>query len=137
MTNKIEMGKTYKSRDGRAVRVLCVDRKAIRVGGESVVALVSNEDGYEDSVILHSDGRYWGTLGDSEYDIFEHSPWEDVKVDTKIYVRDEATDEWVPRHFAFYDKTECRVNAFCHGESSFTSSGAGEHVSWVFAKLAE
>lgn len=51
---KIELGKDYTTRDGRPVRVLCVDR----VGIQPVVALVRLENGEEIPLSFSSDGQF-------------------------------------------------------------------------------
>lgn len=45
MTSKIEMGKQYRTRDGRAVRILCVDRQGS--GLWPVIGLLTGKDGKE------------------------------------------------------------------------------------------
>lgn len=71
----ITMTGKYQTRDGRAVRVLCVDRKAY--SNESVMALIS-ERGGENIYAFHSDGHFY-PLGDSELDLIpaptKHEGW--------------------------------------------------------------
>lgn len=65
METKIEMGKQYKTRDGREVRVLCVDREHCLY---TVVALVSNV-----VVTYTADGHQFSGQ-DSAVDLIEVKP---------------------------------------------------------------
>lgn len=80
----IEMGKKYTTRDGRAVRILCVDRQAY--SNESVMALIS-EKGGENIYAFHSDGHFY-PLGDSPLDLIpvptKHEGWILVSKDGTI-----------------------------------------------------
>ena len=69
----IEMGKQYQTRDGRAVRILCVDGP----GSQPVVGIVEGEDNLD---TWNMDGT-WGTRSDS---------WDLVPVP----VKHEATMQW-------------------------------------------
>ena len=51
---KIEVGKTYETRDGRLARVICTDRKS--VGGTPVIALVTRSDDIEWTCGYDSEG---------------------------------------------------------------------------------
>ena len=60
--------------------------------------------------------------------------WSTVTVDTPIYVRDNKTDEWKPRHFAIYK------NGTIYAWRSGTTSFSAKHkwcLNWKYAKLAE
>ena len=62
--------------------------------------------------------------------------WDKVPIDTKIFVRDDESDEWIPRHFAGYENG--LVQAFPNGRSSFTLGDYCDRLtSWIYAKLAE
>ena len=61
--------------------------------------------------------------------------WDEVPIDTKIFVRDDESDEWIPRHFAGYENG--LVQAFRDGRSSFTLKDCDHLTSWICAKLAE
>jgi hypothetical protein len=53
----IEMGKKYQTRDGRAVRILCVDFDS-RKTGYSVVGSIREPDGSEVVGLRDADGRF-------------------------------------------------------------------------------
>lgn len=64
--------------------------------------------------------------------------WENVPVDTPIYVRDNEGAPWIRRHFAFYK--EGKVYAFADGLTSFTSKYTNlpyTESEWNYAKLAK
>lgn len=131
--NKIEMGKSYKTRNGDAVRVLCID---LRDNKYPVVVAMVDVHGKEDLFKYTAEGCCYSDGSASEHNLIEHSPWSDVAVDTKIYVRMSDGDCWEPRYFA-----SCRpggtvgVLAWDAGTTSFTGNGLKCH--WNFAKLAE
>lgn len=90
---------THCTNDGRLARILCTDRANPT---HPVVALVaSTVDGSESFVYLTKD------LHSSSYKgapfLREYNPWEDVPVDTPVWVRYDALDgSYSPRHFAGY-----------------------------------
>jgi hypothetical protein len=90
----IDMNKKYRTRDGRQVRILCIDGPKERF---SVIAVV---DGY----LLHYApcGTFYAPERDccSSLDLVEVSPWDDFKVDEPVMVRDGDLERWVERHFA-------------------------------------
>ena len=72
----------------------------------------------------------------SYLDFTEYEPptdWSKVKVDTKVYVRDNIDQHWKPRYFAKYEK-----GTFYAWEDGATSWSAGGYTtSWKYYKLAE
>ena len=130
--NKIEMGKTYKTRGGYAVRVLCVDSNHPNY---PVIAIVGPDDGNE-VYNFSSTGAYYADEKDNPEDLIEYSPWADVAVDTKVLVKNYEGDEGdvlYPRHFAGVDGVQ--IVTFPRGTSSHTVSGEYRER-WRFAKLA-
>lgn len=68
----ISMNKTYKTRDGRPVRVLCVDAKHASF---PVKALIANESGQEVVVSLTATGKFFErSHTDSSIDLVECKP---------------------------------------------------------------
>ena len=61
--------------------------------------------------------------------------WNEVPIDTKIFVRDSKNEAWKPRHFAGYKNG--MVTAFSNGKSSFTLTSCDYPTNWFYAKLAE
>jgi len=119
---KIEMGKTYKTRSGLPVRILCTDK------GDycPVVAVVAG-----DVLTYTSCGRLHSGRPD-EHDLVEYSLWHDVAVDAKIFVRDDESHSRIPRHFAKYENG--KVYGWSHGCTSHTEK---DFVGWNYATLAE
>ena len=70
----------------------------------------------------------------------EYSFWHDVKVDTKVLVRNYDSDEWVKRYFAKYQ--DGRVYVYDFGATSWTaheveSNSFNRGNRWKYAKLLE
>jgi hypothetical protein len=66
--NTISMDKKYKTRDGRDVRVLCVDRTHPRY---PVIALIFDTDGVEEYSAFSSTGGFHGNGHESDSDLIE------------------------------------------------------------------
>ena len=71
---KIETGKTYLTRDGNKVRIICDDRK----GSFPLIGLMI--EGSKEKVLTFSSiGRYPSTNGERNLDLIkEYDPWLDV-----------------------------------------------------------
>lgn len=105
---KIEVGKTYIDNHDTKWRVVSLE------GPEYMNVIAVN---YEVSTIraFTLDGTVYDT--DPLYSLVsEYSPWNDVKVDTPIWVRDDDRDDWKPRHFAKYE--DGVIYAWATGETS-------------------
>lgn len=92
---EISMDKQYRTRDGREVRVLCVDRSHQNY---PVVALIGDDGAIESFTAEGSHQAH--SVGDSEFDLIEYNPAQYLKLDQPIWVRNSPTGHWVPRHFA-------------------------------------
>jgi hypothetical protein len=91
-TNKpapIEMGKKYRTRDGRDVRILCVDAN----GDRPVVGLINGN-----VHIWNPDGQYW-VNEEFNSDLIEISPYSDIAIDAPGWARDEGAIGWSPCYF--------------------------------------
>lgn len=108
----ISMDKQYRTRDGRKVRVLCVDR----VGNYPVVALLG--DG-ESLFTFTAEGKHFPESGKHYLDLVEHPPAPDWPINHPIWVRDFDFETWHPRHFAKYE--DGRVYTWEDGRTSHTT----------------
>lgn len=91
---KFEVGKLYKTRDGRKARVICVDSKYI---DHPIVALVESKSAGEDLYQFKSDGK-WVALGESDLDLI--AEWkEPFRVSGKV--------EWIMSNL---DAVPCGYN---------------------------
>ena len=70
----------------------------------------------------------------SEFDFEEYVDWENVKIDTPIWVRNSNVVNWLPRHFAKYEDDE--VFAFNHGKTSHATN-MKDIALWKYARLDE
>lgn len=69
----------------------------------------------------------------SEYE--EHTDWSKVPVDTPIYVKMAKICDWVPRHFAKYERGI--VYTWLDGATSFSTEKKTDFTPWMYAKLAK
>ena len=101
---KIETGKTYLTRDGQQARVLCTDLKDEKF---PVIAVVLSENKKEEYPFPYTlDGERYKSIM-SDYDLIsEYSFWNDVEVDTPIYVRDDEDECICPKC-----KEHCKVES--------------------------
>lgn len=93
----IDMGKKYRTRDGRAVRVLCVDANNIVY---PVVALIVGENKNDVVVRYTSDGTNYPPGEAGPLNLIEVNPYDHIPIDAPVWVRDSAAGRWRPRHFA-------------------------------------
>lgn len=119
---------THKTRDGRLARIIASDIKHEKF---PVMALVLTDDNSELAVSYKIDLTCPGI---HNLDLFERNVWDDVPVDTKIFVKDFEDNEWIPRHFSHFENGY--VMTFVNGGTSFTCT-QDETTSWRFAKLAD
>ena len=124
---KIEIGKTYLTRDGDKVRIVYTDGEDER----PIIGLINNTFFIE----LTKSGRHYNDGSESGLDLIkEHSFWEDVEVDTPIYVRNSDNDDWLHRHFAKYEND--RIFTWDDGRTSFTSEKS-RSTFWRYYKLKD
>lgn len=121
---------THKTRDGRLARIVSTDA----VGNYPLVALILDQNSNSEFAISLTKNLTEFTYAASNRDLIPYSCWDDVAVDTKIFVKDLEYDEWIPRHFSHFENGY--VMAFANGGTSFTCT-QDETTSWRFAKLAD
>ena len=114
----IEMHKKYKTRDGRPVRILCVDRK------DPVLKVVYayEVDGFEGIACEDIHGE----------NLIEVHPWEDFKIDDPVIVSDNGLS-WCKRYFAGVNSNGLPT-AFNNGTTSFTVPHPTHITEWNFCK---
>lgn len=128
---KIDWSKyTHRTRSGHPARILCTD---FACPERPVVAAVRSIYASESLVLLRANLKEKDDTN-SERDLFERSPWDDVAVDTPIWVCNHKgrPSQWAPRHFAKYENG--MVFAWMHGTTSHT--GDDKHlIEWEHATL--
>ena len=123
--NKVEIGKKYRTRNGRAVRVLCTDAKDSTC---PVIALVT-EGEVERVKHLTESGHYSdGGLPEHAYDLIEASPWDDFKVDEPVMVREYSSAEWARRYFA--GVLDGRAATWANGVTSWSNQTERRTTLW-------
>lgn len=114
----ISMGKKYRTRDGRAVRVLAVD-----LGGPAeftVVAATKEKDGKEYVGLHTKEGRYCTTRKDNIRDLIEITPFDDMKIDDPVTITTGSQGN-VGKVFHFAGTTEDgRPKVWAQGRTSLT-----------------
>ena len=106
----ITMDKTYKTADGKPMRILCTDANGVY----PVVSLCASG-----VALMH---RANGTQPfDERFNLIEVGPYADFKIDEKVMVRDLEGRNWVFAHFARVDEAG-RPTAFRDGKTSWTST---------------
>ena len=131
---KISMDKTYRTRDGRPVRILCVDRKPESIKALTVVGLVQNSEGDEWVKVFD---EYGTNFDDGTLDLVEYDPLAELKLDEPIWVRDTPEDDWNPRHFAFHrgGRVYCWPEGRTSWSAEYGSDGEREEpIGWSFWK---
>ena len=115
----ISMDKHYRTRDGQAVRVLCVDRKE---EDYPVVALYADKDG-EESVNCFTKTGAWLYGQKSAHDLIEVVPYDYINIDDPVYVRESTNAAWKKKHFAGVNKGGLPC-IWAAGKTSFTDTAS-------------
>ena len=105
---------THKTKDGRKARLVCTDM----VGTQNLLVLVK----YKDEEVPHSYSnnlKFYESGNPSDMDLEEMSVWEDVAVDTPIWVFNHYDGKWTPEHFAKYHNGE----VYIYGNGRTSHSG--------------
>lgn len=112
---------THRTAEGRKARIICDNRASAEF---PVVALIYNEEMQEESLmVLGANLSIAGSSASSAKEtpfLIERSIWDDVAVDTPVWVRRQVGEryEYVPYHFAGYCKEY--VNVWRDGCTSHT-----------------
>ncbi len=91
----IDLNKTYKTRDGRPVRIYCVDG-----GGNYPVhgAYEQNDRWFMET--WTSKGFYSDSNGEHRLDLIGAGPWDNLQVDDKVILKIKDTESFNKYHFA-------------------------------------
>lgn len=122
---KIELGKIYVDTAGAKWRVASV------TGPKDYPVIAVNDDEYGSIKAYGLDGKLDGC---DNHLVSEYNAWQDVKVDTPIWVRNSPTNGWWPRHFA--GLSDGKIFAWTNGATSH-SIGDRPHpaTDWAEATL--
>ena len=111
---KIDMNKTYKTRSGSPVRILCIDAD----GDFPVIALI---DGKQIEA-YYSAGAYALNFENHFKDLIEVTPYDDFEIDDKVMVSMDGV-KWFKRYFAGVSTYSEEVKCFNHGATSWSEDG--------------
>lgn len=129
MENNQEIIYTHRTRDGLKARIVA----KINNPTYPVIAAILNEEFGHEGVKVYTEDLKEFSYDCSVYDLFEYNPWHNVKVDTRILVRQSTKHPWERRHFAKFQGGF--VYAYADRLTSWTSTG--EVTKWYFAKLPD
>lgn len=120
---------THKTQYGHKARILCDD---LQSENNYVVALTSNDGDSESIFLFKKDAN--GSLSNGALILTEASPWDDVPVDTPIWVRNKEDRPWSKRHF--YKYKFGKVFAWDQGKTSHSvDDNSVQYSSWNYATL--
>lgn len=133
----IELDKKYRTRDGRAVRILCIDRKT-PIPVDVVVGLVVRLGDGKELI------RTWGIDGafvqdpylESMEDLVEVSIYDDWPIDVAVWSKTFADSFWIPRHFAGIHAETGKPLVWRDGYTGHTCRAADPHFAVLEARLA-
>lgn len=124
MNNEITY--THRTRSGLKARILSTDIKA----NCPVLAAILHGDNTERIVQLYRDLSV-SLDALSAFDLFEYNAWQDVAVDTAVYVSSSPSTEcWKRRHFAKFEQG--KVYVWEDGRTSWTTLTS---IAYKYAKL--
>ena len=125
---------THRTRDGRKARIVCNDVEGSEFPVLALVLIERGEEKVENFYSYTSGLCFHESQSEDPLDLFEISPWDDVAVDTPIWVKHRADWPWHKMHFAEY---KCgKVRAWSDGKTSHTVYDvAMDYDGWPFATL--
>ena len=113
---KIDITKVKSTRDGSEVLEL---HRLEHLPGYAWAGVVRS--GHQVSLETWTEeGKYYSDILESPYDLVETNPYDDWKVDDKVWVKAKG-GLWTPRHFSRVD-SEGVPHVFVDGKTSFTSN---------------
>jgi hypothetical protein len=89
----IDINKKYKTRDGRKVEIIAMERRLLL----PVVGIVEGQSVIKCWSIF---GRIYNEREESVYDLNEVTSYADFKIDDKVLVKEERRSIWKKRYFA-------------------------------------
>lgn len=116
-----EINYPYRTRDGRKARIVATDFQHALY---PVLAFILQPTGLEITQSYTPNLKVAGAAKTDTWDLFEYNPWNDIAVDTPIWVN-EIDGGWVPRHFAGVVPESQQVLVYRHGRTSHTTSEHG------------
>lgn len=119
---------THRTRSGLKARIVCNNA----IGKYPVIALILSDNVDEEFCeTFTEDLKHYNFNEESDLDLFEYNPWQDVAVDTPVYVSYASRpDDWHRRHFAKFANGV--VYVWEDGRTSWTTPNM---VMYKYAKL--
>lgn len=118
---------THRTPQGHKARILCTDYQNGEfntISGSRLCTIAAVLDllvtGTETLVFLTQDLRQRKT--DQDPHLTEYNPWQDVAIDTPVWVRDKDSEEWYRLHFSGVHH-HGKLCAWSGGRTSHTAMG--------------
>ena len=109
----ISMDKTYKTRDGSDVRMVCVN-----AGSNAPVVAVVNDE----TVSYSADGRFFKSIQhESVWDLVEVSPYADFKIDEPVMVQIHPMGNWSKGYFAGLKSPSVTPTIWANGSTRWSA----------------
>ena len=134
---KIDLNKTYQTKDGAKVKLLSTFISGDH--SEMIVGLVENSNG------THWASRWYADTGElirgalSGLDLVEcdqFKEFRDLPVDAPIWVRDSEVDDWYPRHWKGLSGSNSHpFSAFCEGQTYHSMQDEAKHMDWKYCSI--
>ena len=119
----ISMDKKYKTRDGKSVRIICVDAK----GDWPIIGLIEIQE-VESVAAWRADGLYGPTR--SGYDLVETTPYADFYRGQPVIVSESASGCNTARRY-FSHETDGTAYCFLVGGDAWSN---GEIMDWAYCR---
>ena len=111
----------YRDKLGHEVRILCIDAP----GDKPVIGIQPNG-----TILRYYPTGHYSYSIDDDYDLVEHHPYDDFKMDEPVKVRNRPDEPWELRHFAGV-REDHRLLTWIDGGTSWTRTTT---VSWKYAE---
>lgn len=114
--------KKYRTESGLPVRLICTD--GINGLNRFSIGLVK----IDDVELIHVYDEELKSMVSKEFDLVEITPWQHIKVDQPVYVKDKRDIEWFKRHFA--KVINGKPHVWAHGATKWSSEREPSITSW-------
>jgi len=125
---------THRTPQGHKARILCTDyvHTSTKIDAPFcvVVAILDYEAPGDESILMLTADLKLHIGSGSPY-LTEYNPWQDVAIDTPVWVRDADYQEWMPAHFAGIQR-EGELCAWVGGRTSHTG---GPHIMLPWSRM--
>lgn len=112
----IDITKTYKTKDGRDVRIYATD-----CGGDYPIHGAVNTGNVWNTMTWNNELVFNAKDPDNALNLIEYNPLLELSIDTPVLVQSESTSTWFKAHFAGIAENG-RIEVFANGRSAWTAN---------------